>query len=150
MRWCRPVLFFLVVAFLGCCQSGNNDTVTITSSSGEVLTVRVEIADTSEERSRGLMFRESVPEGTGMLFIFPEEVQSSFWMKDTPVSLDLLFIREGQIVSIIENAVPYSEDLLTPDSTYTTVLEVPAGYVANHSVQVGNTVSVPSVIPATE
>lgn len=139
----RPLFFLVVAAFLGCCQNGNNDTVTITNSSGEVLTVQVEIADTPEERAQGLMFRESVPEGTGMLFVFSEEVQSPFWMKDTPTSLDMLFIREGQIVSIIENAVPYSEDLLTPGSTYTMVLEVPAGYAANHDIQAGNAVSVP-------
>lgn len=136
------VIPVLMAAFFGCCQGANN-VVTITISSGENLRVIAEIADTSEERARGLMFRESVPEGTGMLFIFPGEVQSSFWMKDTPVSLDLLFIRGEQIVSIIENAVPYSEDLLTPDSTYTMVLEVPAGYAANRRVDVGNRVSVP-------
>lgn len=117
--------------------------VTITNSSGEELRVRVEIVDTPQERAQGLMFRESVPEGTGMLFVFPEEVQVPFWMKDTPVSLDLLFIREGQVVSIIENAAPYSEELLTPDSTYTTVLEVPGGYAARHNVRVGNAVGVP-------
>lgn len=117
--------------------------MTIATSSGQYLKVRVEIADTPSKRAAGLMFRESVPEGTGMLFVFPEEVHTSFWMKDTPVSLDLLFIRDGRIVSIIENAVPFSEELLTPDSSYSMVLEVPGGYAERHEVQVGDQIAAP-------
>lgn len=134
-------LILLLAAVLGCCQS--SATVTLQTSGGEELPVKVEIADTAQERARGLMFRDSLSEGTGMLFLFPEETQGSFWMKDTPISLDLVFIRDGRIVDVIENAVPYSEELLTPNSPYTMVLEVPGGYVGRHGVQVGDTVEVP-------
>lgn len=133
-------LILLLVAVLGCCQS--SAMITLQTSGGEELPVKVEIADTAQERSRGLMFRDSLPEGTGMLFLFPDETQGSFWMKDTPISLDLVFIRDGRIVDVIENAVPYSEELLTPESSYTMVLEVPGGYAARHGVKTGDTVVV--------
>lgn len=134
----KKAALLFVLLFLGCCQ-GNGSAVTIKKSSGEELQVRVEIADTLQEREKGLMFRQSLPEGTGMLFLFPSVGRGSFWMKDTPIPLDMIFIRDGAIVSLIENAVPYSEDILTPDESYTMVLEVPGGTVARHGIQVGDT-----------
>jgi uncharacterized membrane protein (UPF0127 family) len=117
--------------------------VTITKASGETLQIQVEVADTAQERAQGLMFRENLPEGEGMLFIFPAETQTSFWMKDTPISLDLIFIRDNRIVDLIENAVPFSETLLTPDTTYLMVLEVPGGYVSRHGIQIGDSIEFP-------
>ena len=102
------VAFLMVIVLFGCCLSTRSG-VTITIGTGEKVNIRVELADTPEERARGLMFRHYLPEGEGMLFIFPEETRSSFWMKDTPISLDLVFIKEERIVDIIENAVPNSE-----------------------------------------
>lgn len=136
----RFIPLLLAVAVFGCCQ-GPADVAVIQTSSGQALSVKVEIADTEAERARGLMFRESVPEGTGMLFIFPEATRSSFWMKDMPVSLDMIFINDGRIVAIIENAVPESEDILTPDADYTMTLEVPGGYAARRGIQVGDAFS---------
>lgn len=116
----------------------NRSDVTITTSSGLKVSVSVELADTADERARGLMFRTVLADGTGMLFLFTSEVQDSFWMKDTPISLDLIFIREGRIVDLIENAVPNSETLLTPDSPYDTVLEVPGGYAERQGIKTGD------------
>lgn len=137
----KNVLFLTVLVF-SCCQS-QETVVTITTTAGETLQVRVELADTAEERARGLMFRENLPEGEGMLFIFPGETLTSFWMKDTPISLDMIFIREDRIVDLIENAVPFSETLLTPDTTYLMVLEVPGGYAARHGLQIGDAIDYP-------
>lgn len=136
------IFFFLFI--LACCQgtTTSSPTVTIQTDVGE-LQVTVEVADTVDERARGLMFRTALPENEGMLFLFPEETQGSFWMKNTPLSLDLIFIRDGRIVDLIESAVPNSETLLTPDASYTQVLEVPAGTVSNERVQNGNTVTLP-------
>lgn len=140
-----PPFLYLSLALLAfaCCDASSVPTVTITTSSGERLVVQVEIADSAAERARGLMFREDLPEGEGMLFLFPEETQTSFWMKNTPISLDLIFIRERRIVDLIENAVPYSEELLTPDSPYTKVLEVPGGYVTRNGIQEGDLIESP-------
>jgi uncharacterized membrane protein (UPF0127 family) len=107
--------------------------------------VKVEIADTAAERAMGLMFRENLPEGEGMLFVFPEETQGSFWMKDTPISLDIIFIKEGRIVDIIADTTPFSEELLTPSTTYLFALEVPGGYAARNGVQTGDAVETPAL-----
>ncbi len=140
MRALKRAVLFLSLAVFGCCQQSADSVAVITKVNGEELRVRVEVADTPELRARGLMFREELPEGTGMLFVFPSETTSPFWMKNTPISLDLIFIKQGEIVSLIENAVPYDETLLDPDASYTTALEVPGGYASRHEVRVGDRV----------
>ncbi len=89
------------------------------------------------------MFRQSLPEGTGMLFFFPAVTRESFWMKNTPITLDMIFIRGTTIVSLIERAAPYSETILTPDHDYDRVLEVPGGYAKNHGIRVGDSLQIP-------
>ena len=126
----------LVAALAAGCARDARPKAFIQKAGGGELPIQIEIADTPAKRERGLMFRPSVPEGTGMLFLFPRETRTPFWMKNTPAPLDMIFIRDGRIVSLIENAVPYSEDILTPDSSYTMVLEVAGGYVARHGIHV--------------
>src|SRR5262245_43449217 len=78
----------------------------IATKSG-VRTFAVEMALTPEEQARGLMFRRSLPEGQGMLFDFRREQELSFWMKNTLISLDMIFIRgTGRILRIAENTEP--------------------------------------------
>ena len=138
----QRILILFALFFLGCCQS-DRQVVTITTSSGGTLQVRVELADTPTERATGLMFRENLPEGEGMLFVFPEETLGSFWMKDTQISLDIIFIKDGRIVDIIANTTPFSEELLTPVTTYLFTLEVPGGYASRNGVQIGDVVEIP-------
>ncbi|KXK26519.1 MAG: hypothetical protein TR69_WS6001000523 [candidate division WS6 bacterium OLB20] len=105
--------------------------------------VSAEIADTTSERSTGLMFRQTLPEGTGMLFVFPDERPRSFWMRNTYVPLDIIFISaEKRIVRIHENATPLQEQP-TYDSGLAAqyVLEVPAGTSASHSIRTGDVIS---------
>lgn len=142
-RFLRISPLFVLLLFVYCGgRSGTMakpaDVVVITTSSGETQTVQVEVADTPQLRSKGLMFRNELPEDSGMLFIFPAETHGSFWMKNTPIPLDMFFIKGGEIVSIIENAVPYDESLLTPDSSYTMTLEVSGGYALRHGIRVGD------------
>src|SRR5262249_641458 len=69
--------------------------------------ITVEIADTGALRTRGLMWRTELPEGTGMLFIFPSEVVQSFWMRNTLIPLDMLFIdKRGRVVGVVQAAEP--------------------------------------------
>jgi uncharacterized membrane protein (UPF0127 family) len=112
--------------------------VVLTTRRGESLNVQVEIADTPELRGRGLMFRKELPEGAGMLFLFPVETHNAFWMKNTLIPLDMIFAKQGKIVSIIQNTVPRDEKLLQPDAAYTMTLEVPGGYVSRHGLHVGD------------
>jgi uncharacterized membrane protein (UPF0127 family) len=88
----------------------------------------VEVAVTDAELSRGLMFRTELPEGRGMLFDFKGDRPISMWMKNTPLSLDMIFIRsDGIIVRIAENTVPQSTQTILSGTPAKAVLEVIAG-----------------------
>jgi len=107
--------------------------------------IKVEIADSSQERSKGLGGRESLASDSGMLFIFPDKGQYSFWMKGLKFPLDLIWIRDDAIVDIIEN-VPspgpnqQDEDLPIYQSRIEVdkVLEVNAGVVERYQIKVGD------------
>ena len=98
----------------------------------------VEIADTSTLRTRGLMWRSDVADGTGMLFIFPNEVVQSFWMRNTLIPLDILFVdRTGKVVGVVQWAEPKTLTSRTVGKPSMYVLEVPGGWASRNSVQAG-------------
>ncbi|MCC5925245.1 MAG: DUF192 domain-containing protein [Bacteroidetes bacterium] len=118
-------------------------TLAISGISGEeVALIDIAIADDDKSRSLGLMDVQEMKSDGGMLFIFESEQRQSFWMANTPLSLDLLFAdREGRIVHIHQNAQPFTRDQI--DSIYPAkyVLEVNAGYVMRHDIQVGHIIT---------
>jgi uncharacterized membrane protein (UPF0127 family) len=104
----------------------------------------VEMATTPEEQAKGLMFRRSLPEGEGMLFDFHQEQPASFWMKNTYIPLDMIFIRaDGRILRIAENTVPLSEALVTSGGPVRAVLEVNAGTARKLGIAAGDRVAHP-------
>jgi uncharacterized membrane protein (UPF0127 family) len=115
---------------------------TATLPNGAVITL--ELAITSEEIAHGLMFRPSLRDDRGMLFLFQVERVPSFWMKNTIIPLDLVFFDgAGTIVDIIENAQPCAADpcpQYIPDAPARTVLEIPAGIAARHGLIDGDVV----------
>ncbi|MBI4237115.1 MAG: DUF192 domain-containing protein [Deltaproteobacteria bacterium] len=114
-------------------------TVTLQAPGGKPIVVEAEVAATEAERERGLMGRRELADGHGMWFIFPQTTEISFWMKNTPLSLDLLFVDEaGTIVDILPETKPLSEKPLTPQSAYRYVLEVPAGFLRKYLIAVGS------------
>lgn len=101
----------------------------------------VEVADTAERRARGLMFREEVPAGTGMIFDFEQPRPVAMWMKNTPSSLDMLFISDdGTIRHIYERTEPYSETVLPSPVSVLAVLELAAGSVEELQIKLGDRV----------
>jgi hypothetical protein len=105
---------------------------------------KVEMAVTPEEQAKGLMFRKSVPEGTGMLFDFKEERPLTFWMKNTYVSLDMIFIRSnGTILRIAQNTTPLSEKMVPSGGPARAVLEVAAGTARKLGIAPGDRVAHP-------
>jgi len=101
----------------------------------------VEIADTAQKRSFGLMYRRDLPELHGMLFLFPDEEPVSFWMKNTPLPLDIIFINAGRtVVGIAQNTTPFSEKPLPSGGPAQFVLEVNGGFCQRHGVAVGDRV----------
>ncbi|MFE8596856.1 DUF192 domain-containing protein [Archangium violaceum] len=115
--------------------------VRLEDASGGVHRVDVEVAATPEARTRGLMWRQELPAGQGMLFIFPEEEVQSFWMRNTLIPLDMLFIDSaGKIVGIVENAQPRTLTSRSVGLPGRYVLEVPGGWSRASGIARGGTV----------
>lgn len=103
---------------------------------------KVEVASTPEEQSRGLMFRESLPPFGGMLFPMNPPRPASFWMKDTVIALDMIFIRkDGTIARIAAETVPYSLVPVESGEPVAAVLELSGGRAAQLGIREGDKVS---------
>ena len=115
---------------------------TLTITDGKTPHVfKVEIATKPEDQEYGLMNRKSLPDNTGMLFIFPTADDVSFWMKDTLIPLDMLFIAsDGHIAHIHENAQPQDLTSIPSGGPVKAVLEVAGGTVAKLKLKEGDTV----------
>jgi len=119
------------------------DSLEIATRSG-VHSFSVEVVATEEERQKGLMFRKQLPEGTGMLFDFKVDAPVSFWMKNTYIPLDMIFIRgDGRIASIAENTEPLSERLIPSNGPVRGVLEVIGGTAKKLGIRPGDRVAHP-------
>lgn len=117
--------------------------LTIVTDSGRHV-FQVEIADDDVERERGLMFRPPLGDDQGMLFEFPESAERSFWMRNTPSSLDILYVAaDGRIVSIARNTTPNSDTPIPSNGPATGVIELRGGRAAEISADPGDRVEHP-------
>ena len=104
----------------------------------------VEMARSSAEQTKGLMFRAEVPDGTGMLFVHEPPRPVAMWMRNTPTSLDMLFIdKAGVIRKIATRTTPYSEDVIAFDGPVAGVLEIRGGEAERLGIAEGDTVHHP-------
>jgi uncharacterized membrane protein (UPF0127 family) len=101
-------------------------------------TVVAEVAQTPEQRERGLMYRQQVPDGTGMLFVFAEEQEITFWMSNTYVSLDVAFMDANLNVVDIQQMEAQTLDYHDSRAPAMYGLEVPKGWLSAHGVRVGD------------
>jgi hypothetical protein len=105
-------------------------------------TIDIEIARSEPERELGLMYREKMAENQGMLFIFDGLEPRSFWMKNTLISLDIIFVNDkDQIVTIHRNTTPLSERSYTSTGPAKYVIEVNAGFTDRHKILVGDRIA---------
>lgn len=146
-RLVRTVLTVAAIAYLAVlvptARSAELQTLEIASKTG-VHVFSVELAVTDEERERGLMFRRSVPEFTGMLFDFKRDQEVTMWMKNTYVSLDMIFIQsDGRIRRIAENTETESLKIIPSGGPVRAVLEVAAGTARKLGIGPGDRVSLP-------
>jgi uncharacterized protein len=112
------------------------------ASKGGTHSFMVELADNDAERARGLMYRKELPEGRGMLFDFGQEQDVSFWMKNTYIPLDMIFIRaDGTIRRIAANTEPLSERTVPAGGPVRYVLEVIGGTARNLGIEAGDKVT---------
>jgi uncharacterized protein len=144
MRRCLLVLLaalsLLVLPCAGVAGAAELQPLEIASKNG-VHVFAVEMASTPEEQAKGLMFRRQLPEGQGMLFDFHKEQPTSFWMKNTYIPLDMIFIRgDGRILRIAENTVPLSETLVPSGGPVRAVLEVIGGTAKKLGIAPGDRV----------
>lgn len=114
--------------------------LTIDSKGGEHH-FTVEVARTSEEQSMGLMFRTALAPDRGMIFPMDPPRDASFWMRNTLIPLDMIFVRaDGSIANIAANTVPYSEEPMRSDGPVAAVLEIAGGRCAELGIQPGDKV----------
>jgi len=147
----RAAALSLFTAFaLGCAQPETQGRSQTQNAATEVVTIEtqngpvrytVEIADDDAERARGLMFRREMAADHGMLFDFNPPEPASFWMRNTPLSLDIIFIgADGRILNIAEHTTPYSDAPIRSIGAARAVLEVNAGQANARGIRAGDRV----------
>ena len=115
-------------------------TVVLQTSDARTIAVRVELARTEDERARGLMYRNHLEPDAGMLFLFPRPSALAFWMKNTLIPLDMLFMdHDRRIIGIVENAAPETETPRRVDGDAEFVLEIGGGLARRWGVTPGST-----------
>jgi len=131
------LLFFLLNTLLNAQETTN---IIIKNNIKDVY-FNVEIARKKIDREKGLMFRKNLSLDKGMLFIFPNESKVSMWMKNTLISLDIIFISKNyKIVDIINNVKVMSKEVLTSKVKAKYALEINAGLVKKLNIKIGNNI----------
>jgi len=99
----------------------------------------IEIADNPEERAQGLMFRETLPRGAGMLFVYEHPQRASFWMKNTLIPLDIIFLdQSGMVTRVHSNAIPGDLSPIPGGDNVFAVLEINGGLAARYGISTGS------------
>jgi len=134
----KPVLIIIALFFLSGCQHLEPSVVIINDN-----ILNIEVAKTVIAKSKGLSGRENLCSGCGMLFEFSDYQTRNFWMKEMNFSLDIIWIKDDQVIGYDENVQPITNGEITrvrSPEPVNYVLEVNAGWVANHQIRAGDTV----------
>jgi uncharacterized protein len=149
----RVLALAVAVAPLAACSHSTHlaqavvPTVKLLPAGRAPVKVRVEVARTPEQRTHGLMFRERLDADAGMIFLFEHDDDHTFWMKNTPLPLDMIFVTTGLAVAgVVENAVPFSTESRSCGQQSRFVLEVNAGFAARHGITAGTRVELAGVL----
>ena len=140
-----PILAALLTVSLWPHTACSSDTRSVSIEAGGHI-LEVEIADTDELRSQGLMNRRHLDENAGMLFVFEKETRPSFWMKNTSLPLSIAFIASDGTIRQIEDLQPRSLDTVESTRTVRFALEVNRGWFAARNVLPGDRVMIPEDI----
>ena len=142
-------LLFLFVGMLGLAMSMSitavdakvrKDRLTLETSTGQHV-IEIEVAETPEDQALGLMYRQTVPPNTGMLFPYDDPHELTMWMRNTYASLDMVFIKADGVVHRIEyGAEPLSEKIISSRGNVSAVLELAAGEAQRLGVKPGDAV----------
>jgi hypothetical protein len=136
-------VWLLAVALGAGCGEGDSGApmVVLRPEGRPGVSVRVELARTGQEHGRGLMYREHLDADAGMLFLYENEDIRTFWMRNTLIPLDMIFISgDHRVVGVVENAEPQTDTPRQVDRPSQFVLEVNAGFAATNGITVGTPV----------
>ena len=138
------IQFLLLIFFINSLVYGGSfNNIKILKSNGEFIDYKVEIMSDAADQQRGLMFREKLNSNEGMLFLFDKSKKASFWMKNTIISLDLIYIKEnGLIDSIYQDLKPMSLKKIQSKSKVRAALEIPAGDVELHGINYNSFINI--------
>lgn len=147
MKFLAMMFFALLCVLPAACRAQNADPtrqVTIISRDGKSHVFHVELALTPQQQAHGLMGRTEMAEDAGMLFLFPTEDERSFWMKNTLIPLDMIFIKEdGTILSVHDSARPNDLTSVKSNGPALAVLEINGGVAKKLGIRDGDTVRHP-------
>ena len=130
---------FYIFIFANSCLSEDKQKIGLVEITNRSLLIEVEIADNYFLRKKGLMFRKKLEEKKGMLFLFSSESNHSIWMKNTYISLDIIFInKEKYIASLIKDVPPNNEKIYSSKEKVKYILEINAGMIDNYNLKIGD------------
>jgi len=140
------VMFLWSICFAAVAQAQcSNDQITLRGDWGQAR-FSIEVADNAESRARGLMYRESLPTMAGMLFVYPAPKPVGFWMKNTLIPLDMLFIDPtGTVTSLHHMAIPHDERPIFGGDDTLAVLEINGGLARRMGITAGTQVQHPGL-----
>lgn len=149
-RMTRGIVLFAIVLGSTACGSDENSNNAVQTDiaftpegvldfvrpdSSIISRIIIELAETQEEQAQGLMYRRTLPPRGGMLFVDAAESPRSFWMKNTALALDIIFVdAQGEIVNIVKRTTPYSEDFIESTGPAQYVVEVRAGFTDRYGI----------------
>jgi uncharacterized protein len=138
------VITFFVGLFNACAGEESEFTeLSIVKSDNSKISLKVEIADTDEERQLGLMHRKQLPDGHGMLFVFPADQMMSFWMKNTLIPLSIAYIASDGRILEMHDMRPQSLQPVRSARSARYALEVPAGWFVKNAILPGDSLELP-------
>jgi uncharacterized membrane protein (UPF0127 family) len=148
MRSAFVALFFMLAmpVFAQSTVKFDKEPLIVQTAAGNRITFTVEIADTNEQRQRGLMYRKEMAADAGMIFDFGASKRVQMWMENTVLPLDMLFVdRAGTVRGIKQNAVPFSQDIIDSVGEVKYVVELNAGVTAKLGIKAGDLVLSPTI-----
>jgi len=155
IRYAITFAIFVPFLFAGCLDSSSSRSVATNiefrpdgvlefrRASGELVTrIAIEIAESDSAQARGLMDRRSLPERGGMIFIDQSASDQSFWMRNTPLPLDIIFVRSDSVIAnIVKRTTPYSDSRIKSIGDAQYVVEVRAGFTDRMSIEAGQRIT---------
>ena len=129
------IIIFLLIFSNSLFAELNFSNLTIINDKDEKIIFRVEVVESEELQKKGLMYRDKLAPQTGMLFLFRNKKRASFWMKNTNIPLDIIFIKQSGIIdSVKKNTIPLSLEKIKSESKVIAALEIPAGETKSFNI----------------